>query len=298
MARFGPVVTAMITPMRDDGAVDYAEARRLASWLCERGSSGLVLAGTTGESPTLRDDEKVKLFREIVAEVGGRAKVIANTGGNDTRHSIELSKQAQAQGVDALLAVGPYYNKPPQAGLIGHFSAIADAVEIPIVIYNIPGRTAVNILPETIATLSDHPRIAGVKESSGDLMQIGELITKVAKDFDVYSGDDHLTLPIMAIGGCGVVSVASHVAGEQIRAMCDAYTDGDVLQAAQLHQAVLPLIKALFAVTSPIPVKAAMQRFGFATGACRPPLCALTPEQDRALDRALAPWRDRVHSAV
>jgi len=298
MARFGPVVTAMITPMRDDGAVDYAEARRLASWLCERGSSGLVLAGTTGESPTLRDDEKVKLFREIVAEVGGRAKVIANTGGNDTRHSIELSKQAQAQGVDALLVVGPYYNKPPQAGLIGHFSAIADAVEIPIVIYNIPGRTAVNILPETIATLSDHPRIAGVKESSGDLMQIGELITKVAKDFDVYSGDDHLTLPIMAIGGCGVVSVASHVAGEQIRAMCDAYTDGDVLQAAQLHQAVLPLIKALFAVTSPIPVKAAMQRFGFATGACRPPLCALTPEQDRALDRALAPWRDRVHSAV
>jgi 4-hydroxy-tetrahydrodipicolinate synthase len=298
MARFGPVVTAMITPMRDDGAVDYAEARRLASWLCEHGSTGLVLAGTTGESPTLRDDEKVKLFREIVAEVGGRAKVIANTGGNDTHHSIELSKQAQACGVDALLVVGPYYNKPPQAGLIGHFSAIADAVEIPIVVYNIPSRTAVNILPETIATLSDHPRIAGVKESSGDLMQIGELITKVAKDFDVYSGDDHLTLPIMAIGGCGVVSVASHVAGEQIRAMCDAYTDGDVLQAAQLHAAVLPLIKALFAVTSPIPVKAAMQRFGFATGTCRPPLCALTPDQERALDRALAPWRDRVHSTV
>ncbi|HME82288.1 MAG TPA: 4-hydroxy-tetrahydrodipicolinate synthase [Candidatus Eremiobacteraceae bacterium] len=298
MARFGPVVTAMITPMRDDGSVDYPEARRLASWLCERGSTGLVLAGTTGESPTLRDDEKVKLFREIVAEIGGRAKVIANTGGNDTHHSIELSKQAQACGVDALLVVGPYYNKPPQAGLIGHFSAIADAVEIPIVIYNIPGRTAVNILPETIATLSDHPRIAGVKESSGDLMQIGELITKVAKDFDVYSGDDHLTLPIMAIGGCGVVSVASHVAGDEIRAMCDAYADGDVLQAAQLHQAVLPLIKALFAVTSPIPVKAAMQRFGFATGACRPPLCALTPEQERALDRALAPWRDRVHSTV
>ena len=298
MARFGPVVTAMITPMRDDGSVDYPEARRLASWLCERGSTGLVLAGTTGESPTLRDDEKVKLFREIVAEIAGRAKVIANTGGNDTHHSIELSKQAQACGVDALLVVGPYYNKPPQAGLIGHFSAIADAVEIPIVIYNIPGRTAVNILPETIATLSDHPRIAGVKESSGDLMQIGELITKVAKDFDVYSGDDHLTLPIMAIGGCGVVSVASHVAGDEIRAMCDAYADGDVLQAAQLHQAVLPLIKALFAVTSPIPVKAAMQRFGFATGACRPPLCALTPEQERALDRALAPWRDRVHSTV
>jgi 4-hydroxy-tetrahydrodipicolinate synthase len=298
MARFGPVVTAMITPMRDDGAVDYAEARRLAVWLADRGSTGLVLAGTTGESPTLSDAEKAKLFTEVVAAAGDRVRIIANTGGNDTHHSIELSKRAQQCGVDALLVVGPYYNKPPQAGLIEHFTAIADSVEIPIVIYNIPGRTAVNVLPETIATLSDHPRIAGVKESSGDLMQIGELIAKVPKDFDVYSGDDHLTLPIMAIGGCGVVSVASHVGGEDIRAMCDAFADGDTQTAAQLHQALLPLIKALFAITSPIPVKAAMQRFGFATGRCRPPLCALTPDQERALDRALEPWRNRVHSAV
>lgn len=298
MARFGPVVTAMITPMRDDGAVDYAEARRLAAWLGEHGSTGLVLAGTTGESPTLTDAEKLKLFSEIVSVVGGRMKVIANTGSNDTRHSIELSKKAQACGVDALLLVGPYYNKPPQAGLIDHFTAIADAVDIPIVIYNIPSRTAVNILPETIATLSDHPRISGVKESSGDLMQIAELIAKVPKDFDVYSGDDHLTLPIMAIGGCGIVSVASHVAGEDIFAMCDAFASGDIPRAAHLHQAILPLIKALFAITSPIPVKAAMQRFGFATGRCRPPLCALTPEQERALDHALEPWRTRVHSSV
>jgi 4-hydroxy-tetrahydrodipicolinate synthase len=298
MARFGPVVTAMITPMRDDGAVDYAEARRLAVWLADRGSTALVLAGTTGESPTLSDAEKSKLFTEVVAAAGDRVRVIANTGGNDTLHSIELSKRAQQCGVDALLVVGPYYNKPPQAGLIEHFTAIADSVDIPIVIYNIPGRTAVNILPETIATLSDHPRITGVKESSGDLMQIGELITKVPKDFDVYSGDDHLTLPIMAIGGCGIVSVASHVAGEDIRAMCDAFADGDTQTAAALHQALLPLIKALFAITSPIPVKAAMQRFGFATGRCRPPLCALTPDQERALDRALEPWRNRVHSAV
>ena len=298
MARFGPVVTAMITPMKDDGAVDFAEARRLAGWLSEHGSTGLVLAGTTGEAPTLTDAEKTKLFGEIVAEVGGRTKVIANTGTNDTHHSIELSKRAQASGVDALLLVGPYYNKPPQAGLIEHFTAIADAADVPIMIYNIPGRTAVNILPETIATLADHPRINGVKESSGDLMQIAELIAKVPKDFDVYSGDDHLTLPIMAIGGCGIVSVASHVAGDDIADMCDSFSSGDTLRAAQLHQNLLPLIKALFAVTSPIPVKAAMQRFGFASGRCRPPLCELTPEQEHALDHALQPWRARVHSAV
>ena len=298
MARFGPVVTAMITPMRDDGAVDYAEARRLAGWLIDNGSTGLVLAGTTGESPTLSDAEKTKLFGEVSAAVRGRAKIIANTGGNDTHHSVELSKRAAECGVDALLVVGPYYNKPPQAGLIEHFTAIADAVDLPLMLYNIPGRTAVNILPETIATLSDHPRIVAVKESCGDLMQIGELITKVSNDFDVYSGDDHLTLPIMAIGGCGVVSVASHVAGEHIHAMCDAFADGDVAQAAQIHQSLLPLIKALFAVTSPIPVKAAMQRFGFATGRCRPPLCPLNAEQERALDRALEPWRGRVRAAV
>jgi len=298
MARFGPVVTAMITPMRGDGSVDYPEARRLALWLCEHGSSGLVLAGTTGESPTLTDVEKVKLFGEIVSVVGDRAKVIANTGTNDTKHSIELSKQAAACGVDALLIVGPYYNKPPQAGLIEHFTAIANAVPVPIVIYNIPGRTAVNILPDTIATLAKHPRIVGVKESSGDLMQISELIGKVPKEFDVYSGDDHLTLPILAIGGCGIVSVASHVAGDHILNMCNAYASGDTARAAEVHQLLLPLIKALFAVTSPIPVKAAMQRFGFSTGRCRPPLSTLTPEQEHALDKALAPWSAAIPAAA
>jgi 4-hydroxy-tetrahydrodipicolinate synthase len=290
MARFGPVVTAMITPMRADGSVDYPESRRLAVWLSEHGSTGLVLAGTTGEGPTLDDGEKLKLFTEVLAAVAGRAKIIANTGGNDTKRSVELSKQAAALGVDALLVVGPYYNKPPQAGLIEHFTAIADAVPVPLVIYNIPGRTAVNILPDTIATLSQHRRIVGVKESSGDLMQISEVIAKVPKEFDVYSGDDHLTLPVLAIGGCGVVSVASHVAGDDIAAMCRAYSSGDTARAAAIHARVLPLIKALFAITSPIPVKAAMQRFGFATGRCRPPLCQLTPEQEQALDKALAPW--------
>lgn len=298
MARFGPVVTAMITPMRAEGSVDYPEARRLAGWLCEHGSTGLVVAGTTGEGPTLSDSEKIKLFTEVLAAVGGRAKVIANTGGNDTHHSVELSKQAAACGVDALLVVGPYYNKPPQAGLIEHFTAIADAVPVPLVIYNIPGRTAVNILPDTIATLARHRRIVGVKESSGDLMQISEVIAKVPKDFDVYSGDDHLTLPVLAIGGCGIVSVASHVAGDDILAMCRAYASGDTARAAAVHLSLLPLVKALFAVTSPIPVKAAMQRFGFATGRCRAPLCQLTPEQEHALDKALAPWSAAIPAAA
>ncbi|HXM17553.1 MAG TPA: 4-hydroxy-tetrahydrodipicolinate synthase [Candidatus Tumulicola sp.] len=290
MSRFGPVVTAMITPMRDTGAVDYDEAGRLAAWLCERGTTGLVIAGTTGESPTLSDEEKLRLFVAVAQAVRGKAKVIANTGGNDTHHSVELSKKAEQCGVDALLLVGPYYNKPPQAGLIEHFTAIADAVKTPIAIYNIPGRTAVNILPDTIVSLSKHPLIVAVKESSGDLMQIAEIIARVAPDFDVYSGDDHLTLPIAAIGGRGIVSVISHVAGEDVRAMLDAFQAGDSGRAAALHAKLLPLCKALFAVTSPIPVKAAMRRFGFATGRCRPPLCPLNAEQERALDAAIAPW--------
>ena len=296
MARFGPVVTAMITPMRADGAVDYAEAKRIAAWLCDHGSTGLVVAGTTGEGPTLTDDEKIRLFREIVTAVGSRAKVIANTGGNDTRRSVELSKQAESCGVDALLVVGPYYNKPPQAGLIEHFTTIADAVNLPIVIYNIPGRTAVNVLPDTLASLARHRHIVGVKESSGDVMQISDVITKVPRDFDVYSGDDHMTLAVLAIGGCGVVSVASHIAGDDIAALCRAFASGDTARAASIHASLLPLVKALFAVTSPIPVKAAMRRFGFETGRCRPPLCVLTQDQERALDAAIQPWTSRIPS--
>jgi len=290
MGRFGPVVTAMITPMRADGAVDLAEAARLAGWLCDRGSSGLVVAGTTGESPTLSDAEKLQLVEAVVAEVGSRATVIANSGGNDTRHSVELSKRAAAAGAHALLAVGPYYNKPPQAGLVEHFTAIADATELPVMIYNIPGRTAVNVLPDTLLQLASHPRIVAVKESSGDLGQIGEIAARAPQGFDVYSGDDHLALPIAAVGGCGVVSVTSHVAGPEIREMFEAFFAGDVQRAAAIHQRLLPLHRALFAVTSPIPVKAAMQRLGFAVGRCRAPLCELTTEQQRVLDEALAPW--------
>lgn len=290
LGRFGPVVTAMITPMMADGSVHVAEAKRLASWLCDHGSSGIVVCGTTGESPTLSDAEKLELFRAVADAVGGRAKVIANTGGNDTRHSVELSKAAAACGVHALLAVGPYYNKPPQAGLVEHFTAIANAVDLPVVLYNIPGRTAVNIAADTILQLSAHPRIVGVKESSGDLMQIADIAARAPADFDVYSGDDHLALPVAAVGGRGVISVASHVAGDDLRAMFEAFAAGDAPRAARIHQSLVPLCRALFAVTSPIPVKAAMAHFGFEVGRCRPPLCALTAEQERALVAAISPW--------
>jgi 4-hydroxy-tetrahydrodipicolinate synthase len=230
------------------------------------------------------------LVETLVAAVGKRAKIIANTGGNDTHHSIELSKRAAAAGAHALLAVGPYYNKPPQAGLIAHFTAIADAVDVPMMIYNIPGRTGVNVLPETLLQLAAHRRIVAVKESSGDLGQISEIAAAAPAGFDVYSGDDHLALPIAAIGGCGVVSVASHVAGDAISEMLASFFKGDVKRATQIHHQILPLCRALFAVTSPIPVKAAMKRFDFAVGRCRLPLIELTAQQEQALDAALRPW--------
>ena len=297
-SRFGPVVTAMITPMTDDGNVDLEEAKRLARWLCDHGSTGLVVAGTTGEGPTLTDNEKLAMFAAVREAVRGRAQIIANTGGNDTRKSVEFTKKAAACGVDAILAVGPYYNKPPQAGLVAHFEAIATAARLPVMIYNIPSRTAVNVATDTLVELSAHEGIVAVKESSGDLMQIAEICARVPRDFDVYACDDHLALPTASVGGVGVVSVASHVAGDDIRAMLERHFSGDVEGAAALHQRLLPLIRALFAVTSPIPVKAAVGRFGFSVGTCRLPLVELTSDQQRALDVAIDPWVRSVGAAA
>lgn len=288
--RFGPVVTAMITPMRDDGSVNEAEAARLTMWLAEHGTSWVVVAGTTGEGPTLDDSEKLGLFQTAVKAAGGRIGVIANVGSNDTRRSVEFAKKAAACGVDGLMAVGPYYNKPPQPGLVAHFTAIADATDLPVMIYNIPGRTGVNILPDTIVTLASHAKIAAVKESSGDVNQLAEIAARVPSDFSVYSGDDYLALPSAAVGGCGVVSVVSHVAGKEIAAMLKAFAEGDNDKATRIHHSLMPLFRALFAVTSPIPVKAAMRAFGFAVGECRLPLCPLTTEQERVLRSVLAGW--------
>jgi 4-hydroxy-tetrahydrodipicolinate synthase len=272
----GTIVTAMITPFDGGGEVDYRESARLAAWLVERGNDGLVVAGSTGEGQTLTPDERARLFSAVKEEVGGRAAVIANAGSNDTRDSVRSVKAAQKAGADAILAVVPYYNKPPQSGMIAHFGALADATALPIVIYNIPGRTAVNMLPETLLELARrHKNIVGVKESSGDLKQIGFILRDREPGFTVWAGDDHLFLPCLAMGADGVVGVASHLCSREYVAMVQAYRNGDASEAARIHRSLLPLIDALFATTSPIPVKWAMKQLGFNVGECRLPLDAM-----------------------
>jgi 4-hydroxy-tetrahydrodipicolinate synthase len=268
----GRVLTAMVTPFDREGEVDYAQAKRLALALLEAGSDGLVVAGTTGEAPTLTREEKLALFREVKAAVGDRGAVIAGTGTNNTAASIALSQEAEAIGVDGLLLTTPYYSKPPQEGLYRHFQAIAAATSLPCIIYNIPGRTAVNVTAETQLRLAEIPNIAGVKEASGDLDQIAAII-EGARDLLVWSGDDQMTLPIIAIGGYGVVGVATHLVGLQMRTMIEAELDGRNAEAAATHRRLLPLMKTLMtAAPNPIPIKYALNHVGFQVGGLRLPL--------------------------
>jgi 4-hydroxy-tetrahydrodipicolinate synthase len=287
----GAIVTAMVTPFDDNGQLDLSEAQRLARWLVARGNDGLVVAGSTGEGQTLDAGERVALWRSIKNGVGGDAVVIANAGTNSTRESIAAVEAAEAAGVDAILAVVPYYNKPTQHGMIEHFGALAEATTLPIVIYNIPGRTGANMLPETLLELADdHSNIVGVKESSGDLKQIGTILAGRRPGFIVWSGDDHLFLPCLALGADGVVGVASHLCSPEYRRMLDAYRAGRVAEAAQIHASLLPLIDALFATTSPIPVKWAMGQLGFKVGACRLPLDEIPLAVADRLRPLLAPY--------
>lgn len=291
-ARLGRLLTAMITPFGRDGAVDVAEAVRIARWLVDRGSDGLIVCGTTGESPALEDEEKLALFRAIKGELGGRATVIAGTGGNNTHHSIELTREAERCGVDGILAVVPYYNKPTQDGMLRHFGAIATATDLPIIIYNIPSRTGANMLPPTLRELARrHPNIAGVKESSGDCAQFSAILRERDPDFGFWIGDDYLFLPSLALGGDGVISVAAHVCGPQLRTMMEAFDRGDVVRAGELHRELSPLFAALFATTSPIPVKWAMGRFGFSVGDCRSPLGGMPEALKETLEALIAPYR-------
>lgn len=287
----GTIITAMITPFDERGAVDNAEAARIASWLVDRDNDGLVVAGSTGEGQTLTPEERVALVRAVKAALAGRAAVIANAGSNDTRDSVEAVRQAQRAGADAILAVVPYYNKPTQRGMLAHFGAIAQATELPVIIYNIPGRTGANMLPETLLELAQrHANIAGVKESSGDLLQIGTILAGRSAGFRVYSGDDHLFLPCLALGADGVVGVASHLCSPQYRRMLECYTNGEVAEAARIHLSLLPLIRTLFATTNPIAVKWAMRRMGFATGECRLPLDMIPENVADALLPLLEPY--------
>ncbi len=289
MVKFGRVLTAMITPFKEDGSVNYAVAEQLAIHLADRGTDSLVMCGTTGESPTMSWDEEYQLFQVVQKAVAGKALVIAGAGSNSTSEAIEATQKAAKLGLDGCLQVVPYYNKPPQEGLYHHFRAIAQsAPELPIMLYNIPGRTGQNMLPETVARLAEIPNIVAVKEASGNLDQASQIRCLTSPEFAIYSGDDSLTLPMLAVGGSGVVSVASHLVGEQLQQMIKAFEAGQVQVATQIHLQLFDLFKALFLTTNPIPVKAALKLQGWDVGSTRPPLCAPPVEVTQKLKDVLS----------
>lgn len=269
---FGQVITAMVTPFDKDLSIDYNALEKLIEHLIATGSDTLLVAGTTGESPTLSDAEKLDLFRACKEIAGKRAKIMAGTGSNSTIHSVEFSQEAEKVGVDCLLVVSPYYNKPTQEGLYRHFKAIADAVDIPVVPYNIPGRTAVTIEPETLARLAEIKNIVAVKDAVGNLEKTSKT-RLLAPNLEIYSGDDSMTLPMLALGGQGVISVASHVVGSEIKQMITSFKEGKTKEAEEIHLKLFELFKALFVITNPIPVKAALNLIGIPVGGLRLPLC-------------------------
>jgi 4-hydroxy-tetrahydrodipicolinate synthase len=270
---FGHVLTAMVTPFAEDGSLNYEEAERLADYLADHGTDTLVVCGTTGESPTLTWQEEYELFQVVKRATSGKAKVIAGTGSNSTQEAIAATQKAEKLGLDGSLQVVPYYNKPPQAGLYQHFRAIAEASpDLPMMLYNIPGRTGQNLLPETTAHLSELPNIVAIKEASGSLEQVSQIRRLAPSDFLIYSGDDVLTLPILAAGGYGVVSVASHLVGTEIQRMVQSFEQGLPAVSLDIHLKLLPLFKSLFVTTNPIPLKVALNLLGWSVGTTRLPL--------------------------
>lgn len=284
---FGRVLTAMATPFDDNLSIDYGQVKKLARHLVQSGSDGLVVAGTTGESPTLSKDEKIELFRVVVEEVGGEAFVIAGTGSNNTAADVELTQAAEKVGVDGVMLVGPYYNKPSQEGLYQHFKTIAQSTNLPVMLYNVPGRTAGNILPQTVIRLSEIDNIVAIKEASGILEQVAELRRNLPDAFAVYSGDDALTLPILSLGGKGVVSVASHIIGPQIQEMINAFNSGNVNVAAKIHGDLMPVFKVLFITSNPVPLKAALNMLGLQVGGPRLPLVEASQEEKDLIKKEL-----------
>lgn len=287
MLKFGEVLTAMVTPFDRTGEIDWAALDTLVEHLLHNASDTLVVAGSTGESATLSVEEKVALFSHVVQKVAGRAKVIAGTGSNDTKASVVLTKAAEAADVDGVMLVAPYYNKPPQEALYAHFATVANAINLPVLVYNVPGRTSCNILPTTVARLAQIDNIFGVKEASGNLDQVSEIARLVPEDFVIYSGDDSLTLPILAVGGHGVVSVASHLIGRQLKQMVQAYQSGAVLEALRIHQQIYPICKAMFITSNPMPLKSALNMIGVQVGGLRLPLVACSLAEERAIRSAL-----------
>ncbi len=272
MRKLGRLLTAMVTPFDEEGRVDYEQARRLALALLNSGSEGVVVVGSTGESPTLIREEELRLFTEVKSAVGERGVVIAGTGSNSTAEAVEVTGEAERVGVDACLLVVPYYNKPTQEGLYQHFKTIAQSTSLPCILYNVPSRTVVNLSADTVIKLGHIDNIIGIKEASGNLEQIARVISGTKDDFLVWSGNDSDTLPILALGGYGVVSVASHLVGQQIREMIDRFIEGKTDEAAAIHRRLLPLVDALFVVSNPIPVKYALNYLGINVGKPRLPL--------------------------
>jgi len=291
MAKLGRLITAMVTPFNAKGEVDHKQAQKLAKALISSGSDGLVVTGTTGERPTVTDDEQLKLFATVREAIGNKGTIVAGTGGNCTRESIAITKEAEQLGVDAALLIVPYYNKPTQEGMYQHFKAIAESTSLPCILYNVPARTVTNLAPETVIRLSDVKNIVGVKEASGNLEQIGKILQGARRDFLVWSGNDSDTFPVMAMGGYGVISVASHLVGKQIQEMIQLTVRGKMKEAAAIHLNLLPLINALFIVSNPIPVKYALNHVGFRVGKPRLPLTEPDDKSKATIEATLKNYR-------
>ena len=279
MKTFGRILTAMVTPFDDDFNVNYDAAATLAKYLVANGSDGLVVAGSTGESATLDKEEKLKLFATVLDAVGDKATVIAGTGSNDTMASVKLTQEAEKLGVHGAMLVGPYYNKPPQEGFYQHFKTIADSTSLPLIIYNVPGRTSSNILPGTIARLAELKNIVAVKEASGNLEQVAEIVRTTPNEFMVYSGDDSLTLPILSVGGVGIISVAAHIVGNRMQEMITAFVSNNIAKAQAIQSELIPFFRLMFITTNPIPVKTAVNLIGQNGGTFRLPLIPPTSNE-------------------
>jgi 4-hydroxy-tetrahydrodipicolinate synthase len=289
---FGRIVTAMVTPFDESLKLDWEKTARLVEYLIEdQQTDSIVVAGTTGESPTLSDEEKLELFRFVVKQARGRAKIIAGTGSNDTAHSVHLTQEAEKTGVDGLLLVAPYYSRPSQSGLLAHFRTIAESAKLPIMIYNIPSRTGTNILPATFLALAELPNVVAVKESSGDLDQMTKIIAGLPDGVRLYSGDDNLTLPVLSIGGHGVVSVTSHIIGKEMKAMINAHLEGRPQEAAALHVKLHPVFKGMFncphPVSNPVPIKHALKLKGVDCGSVRLPLAPVSEDEAAFIESLL-----------
>lgn len=288
MAGFGRILTAMVTPMDSSLEIDYGAAAELANYLIAHGSDGVVVCGTTGESPTVTSDEKIKLFTGIKKAVGNKGVVVGNVGSNATDASIALAKRAAETGVDALMAVVPYYNKPSQEGLYQHFKAIAESTSLPLILYNVPGRTSDNLLPATVKRLAEVSNIVALKEAVGSMDQVSELKRILPDEFLVYSGDDASTLPMLALGCAGIISVAAHVVGDEMRKMIDAWFAGDVATARKWHLRLYPMFKGIFKVTNPVPIKEMVNMIGLKAGGVRLPLVGANAEEKEFLRALLA----------